>query len=67
MKHGFFKNHDDVVKYVKQFDKIFENPTRKDLRWQLAIDDDLLEDSIRQKEFDNWLKKVVIPKSAKNN
>jgi hypothetical protein len=36
-------------------------PNRKDLRWQLAIDDDLLCDSIRQCEFVNWLKKLVLP------
>lgn len=65
MKQGFFKSHDDVKKYVNQFDTIFADPSRKDLRWQHAIDDDLLEDSIRQKEFENWLNKVVIPKSAK--
>jgi hypothetical protein len=50
---------------VEDLETIFKDPTRKDLRWQYAIDDDLLSDSIRQLEFVNWLNKIVVPLSKK--
>jgi GMP synthase (glutamine-hydrolysing) len=58
---GYFKNHEDMVNYVEQCEKIAADPSRKDLRWQYGIDDDLLSDSIRECEFVNWLNKLVIP------
>ena len=62
---GFLKNHDEMINFVENLETIHNDPSRKDLRWQFAIDDDLLEDSIRQCEFVNWLNKVVMPKSGK--
>ena len=64
-REGYFKDHDNMVQYVKKLETIYTDHSRKDLRWQYAIDDDLLQDSIRQCEFVNWLNKVVIPRSAK--
>jgi GMP synthase (glutamine-hydrolysing) len=65
IKQGFFKDQEDVMPYVQDLETIFNDPARKDLRWKYAIDDDLLLDSIRQREFANWLNKVVIPHAAK--
>ena len=62
---GLFQHHDDMVQYVEKLETLAANPDRKDLRWQLAIGDDLLDDSIRQLEFVNWLNKLVIPHSKK--
>jgi GMP synthase (glutamine-hydrolysing) len=62
---GFFQNFDDMVRYTEQLEIIGTDPSRKDLRWQLGIDDDLLLDSVRQCEFANWLQKVVIPAANK--
>ena len=59
---GFFKGHEDMVDMVNKMEALAAEPDRKDLRWQLAIDDDLLDDSIRQCEFVNWLKKIVLPR-----
>ncbi len=61
IRHGFFRDSLDLKKYVDQLELLAADPDRKDLRWQLAIDDDLLSDSIRQCEFVNWLNKLVIP------
>ena len=36
-----------------------EDPTRKDLRWQLKIGDDILDDTIREREFINWIKHII--------
>ncbi len=60
---GFFKNHEDMTQFVEKLDTIHRNPERKDLRWQLAIDKDLLTESIVQCEFVNWLNNMVIPTS----
>jgi len=56
---GYFKNHEDMMNYVNNLETIYTDSSRKDLRWQYAIDDDLLSDEIRQLEFVNWLNKQV--------
>jgi GMP synthase (glutamine-hydrolysing) len=58
---GYFRDEEDMDKYVQQLEILAADPSRKDLRWQLGIDDDLLSDEIRQCEFVNWLNKVVLP------
>ena len=60
-KAGFFRGHDDMVQLVDKMKELAAEPGRKDLRWQLAIDDDVLSDSIRQCEFVNWINKQVLP------
>ena len=46
---------------LERIEALFADPTRKDIRWQLDIDDDVLSDAIRTCEFRNWLDKVVLP------
>ncbi len=58
---GFFKGPDDLTVLVNRMEELFDNSDRKDLRWQLAIDDDVLSDEVRQCEFVNWINKLVIP------
>ena len=55
IEQGFFKNHEDMQAYVDKMEELYKDPTRTDLIWQLGIDDDILDDSIRQSEFNNWL------------
>ncbi|MEW6237093.1 MAG: type 1 glutamine amidotransferase [Candidatus Omnitrophota bacterium] len=59
---GFFKDHDDLMQYVEKMEALNEQPERKDLRWQLAIDNDVLSPDVRQQEFANWIKYVVLPR-----
>ncbi|MHC4556592.1 MAG: type 1 glutamine amidotransferase [Planctomycetota bacterium] len=63
---GFFSNHKDLMDYVDRMEALAREPSRKDLRWQLAIDDDVLSDSIRQCEFVNWLNKLVLPVAGRS-
>lgn len=56
IKYGFFNSAEDVAKYVADLEALFAEPSRKDLRWKYAIDDDVLDDGVRQREFINWLK-----------
>ena len=52
---GFFKDHDGMQSYVDKMEELYRNPDRTDLLWQLGIDEDIMDDSIRQSEFRNWL------------
>jgi GMP synthase (glutamine-hydrolysing) len=58
---GFFQGHEDLMDLVDRMEALAKEPDRIDLRWQLAIDDDVLSDSIRQCEFVNWINKLVLP------
>lgn len=58
---GFFKGKADFLDLVGKMKELFANPDRKDLRWQLAIDDDVLDVNIRQREFKNWINNLVLP------
>jgi GMP synthase (glutamine-hydrolysing) len=60
---GFFHHHQDLLQYVDKLESLYQNPGRKDLRWQLDIDDDVLSDQVRQVEFRNWINKLVLPRA----
>jgi len=58
---GFFEGHDDFAVYADRLEQLFNKPDSKSLRWQLAIDDDVLSPAIRQCEFSNWINQLVLP------
>jgi GMP synthase (glutamine-hydrolysing) len=57
---GFFTGHDDLTAYVARLEELHANPGRKDLRWQLDIDDDVLSARVRQTEVANWVNRLVL-------
>jgi GMP synthase (glutamine-hydrolysing) len=61
----FFQSHEALAEYVEKLEALFQDPSRKDLRWQLDIDDDVLTDQVRQVEFRNWINKLVLPHAAR--
>jgi GMP synthase (glutamine-hydrolysing) len=61
---GFFRNYEELEAYVERLETLHADPGRKDLRWQLDIDDDVLDERIRQTEFRNWIHKIVLPRAA---
>lgn len=61
IKEGFFADRSALEAKVAAMETLSRQPDRKDLRWELAIGDDLLVDRIRQCELRNWLEKLVIP------
>jgi GMP synthase (glutamine-hydrolysing) len=65
LSERFFQGHDALVEYVEKLEVLFRDPSRKDLRWQLDIDDDVLTDQVRQVEFRNWINKLVLPHAAR--
>jgi len=60
---GFFQSHEALIQYVDKLETLHRNPDRKDLRWELDIDDDVLSDQVRQVEFRNWINKLVLPRA----
>jgi GMP synthase (glutamine-hydrolysing) len=65
LREGFFENHEALLTQVDKFEKLYTEPQRKDLRWQLDIDDDVLDDDLRQVEFRNWIEQLVLPHAAR--
>ncbi len=65
LRQGLFQDVDALKHYAEQIDLLFGNPDRKDLRWQYAIGDDILNDDLRTCEFGNWIKHVVIPHAGR--
>jgi len=57
---GFFRGHGDFQEYVDRLEALNAEPQRKDLRWQLGIDDDILSADIRQCEFRNWVDTFIL-------
>jgi len=61
IREGFFADRAALEAKVARVEALVRDPSRRDLRWDLAIGDDILDDTIRQCEFRNWLNKVVLP------
>lgn len=61
IKEGFFSGRADLEAKVSRMETLSRHPDRRDLRWDLAIGDDLLVEPLRQCELRNWLEKLVIP------
>jgi len=66
IEQGFFRDHGDLISHVDRMEALFKDPHRKDLRWQLAMHDDVLSDEVRQCEFINWIHKLVLPNATKS-
>lgn len=61
---GFFRDREDMEAYVERLETLHSHPARTDLRWQLDIDDDVLDPEIRQAEFRNWIEKIILPRAG---
>jgi GMP synthase (glutamine-hydrolysing) len=64
VQEGFFRDSADLTGYVERLEALHREPDRKDLRWQLNLQDDILSVDCRQREFRNWLNAVVLPRAA---
>lgn len=65
MRLGFFQNTDGLKILADKMKLLSKEPDRKDLRWQLVIDDDVLSSEIKECEVRNWIRELVLPTSLK--
>ncbi len=67
IKGGFFRHPDELKALVDKMKALYKEPDRKDLRWQLVIDDDVLSSDIKECEVKNWINELVLPFSVQKN
>lgn len=58
---GFFKDETVAEQYARKLEDVYNEPERKDLKWELGIDEDILDRDYRVKEVRNWIEHLVIP------
>ena len=63
---NYFKDHSDLKSHVDRMESLFRAPDRKDLRWQLSVGSDLLSGKTRQREFSNWITRLVLPEASRS-
>lgn len=61
INEGFFADRAALEAKVARMEALASDPSRKDLRWDVAVGDDILDDQIRQCELRNWVRKMVMP------
>jgi len=59
VREGFFADPAAAQDMVGRLEALARDPGRKDLRWGLAIDDNLLDEHLRACELRNWLDTFV--------
>ena len=64
LNEQFFRDPEDLARFVDKLEALDREPDRKDLRWQLDVDDNVVSVDLRQLEFRNWIHKVVLPHAA---
>lgn len=57
---GYYKDQKALDDMVERMKELADQPDRKDLRWQLVIDNDVLDRNIRQCEFSNWINTLIM-------
>jgi GMP synthase (glutamine-hydrolysing) len=61
IREGFFADRAALEAKVQRMEALASDPSRIDLRWDVAVGDDILDDGIRQCELRNWVRKMVMP------
>ncbi len=62
---GFFADRQAGLDYVERLETLHRDPGRRDLAWELGIDEDLTSEDVRQAEVRNWIEQLVIPAAAR--
>ena len=59
---GFFAGAEAARDYVSKLETLHQDPSRRDLAWLLGIDDDVMNEDVRQIEVRNWIEHLVLPR-----
>lgn len=62
---GFFADREAGLAYAGRLEALHQDPSRADLAWQLAVDEDLLDEEVRLREVRNWIDRLVRPAMAR--
>ncbi len=62
---GFFADEAAARDYVDKLEVLHQDPSRKDLAWLLGIDDDVMNEDVRQMEVRNWIERLVRPSARR--
>ncbi|MEX1036695.1 MAG: type 1 glutamine amidotransferase [Sneathiella sp.] len=60
-RQGNFASLEDADQFIRKMQALHENPASSHLRWQLGVDDDVLDADPRQQEVRNWIAVKIIP------
>ena len=60
VQQGFFSDEEDAHIYKEKLDAVNQDRQNSALRWQLGIDDDILDDRVRRAEIINWIESCVL-------
>jgi GMP synthase (glutamine-hydrolysing) len=58
---GFFADREAGLAYVAELEALHREPGRGDLAWRLGIDEDVMDQDVRQLETRRWLERLVLP------
>ncbi len=58
---GFFCDREAGLAYVQELEALHQDPKRKDLAWRLGVDEDVMDEDIRQLETRRWIERLVLP------
>lgn len=64
IRMGFFSDAERLHEYADKLDLLRDDPQRKDTAWELGVDTDILDSSVRQLEVRNWIEAQVLPNSG---
>ena len=64
LQEGLFQDSADLAQHIEKLEALHREPHREDLRRQLDVREDLLSVECRQREFRNWIDKIVLPRAA---
>ena len=56
---GFFHTEGDLETYTAELEALDADPSRTDVKWKYGIDEDLLDDAVKQREMMNWLQHIA--------
>jgi GMP synthase (glutamine-hydrolysing) len=63
VEEGFFADEAELDSYLAKLERLIEAPSDMGLRWQLGIDEDVLDDRTRNGEIVAWIEQEVLKKA----
>ena len=61
IRYEFFQDRSSALTYVDLLETLHQDPSRKDVRWMLGIDADVMNEDVRLVEVRNWVNRLVLP------